>query len=190
LSPILQGELTTMNTMKLAVATLFGLGVALVAMAADELKVGDKAPAFELKGSDGKTYKLEDFKGKKGVVIAWFPKAFTGGCTKECKSLKTGSDSLKKSNVAYFTASVDPVDGEKGNAAFAKSLDLDYPILSDPDKTVATAYGVLRPVGGFANRWTFYIDKEGVIREIDKKVNTKEAATDAAAKVKSLGIGG
>ena len=50
-----------------------------------ELKVGDNAPNFELKGSDGKTYRLSDFKGKKPVVIAWFPKAFTGGCTKSAK---------------------------------------------------------------------------------------------------------
>ena len=178
-----------MNTKKLAVATLFGLGISLVAVAADELKVGDKAPDFTLKGSDGKTYKLEDFKGKKGVVLAWFPKAFTGGCTKECKSLKTSSDSLKKTHVAYFTASVDPVEGEKGNAAFAKSLDLDYPILSDPDKTVAKAYGVLAPAG-YSNRWTFYIDKEGVIKEIDKKITTTKAAEDVVSKVKSLGIGG
>ena len=46
---------------------------------AADLKAGDAAPAFELKGSDGKTYKLADFKGKKAVVVAWFPKAFTGG---------------------------------------------------------------------------------------------------------------
>jgi thioredoxin-dependent peroxiredoxin len=190
LSPILQGELTTMNTMKLAVATLFGLGVALVAVAADELKVGDKAPAFELKGSDGKTYKLEDFKGKKGVVIAWFPKAFTKGCTAECKSFQANNDTLKRTNVAYFTASVDPIDGEKGNSAFAKSLGLEYPILSDPDKTTAKAYGVLNPAGAYAQRWTFYIDKEGIIKEIDKQPGTDKAAENLIGKIKSLGIGG
>ena len=55
---------------------------------AAELKVGADAPDFELKASDGKTYKLSDFKGKQAVVVAWFPKAFTGGCTKECKSMR------------------------------------------------------------------------------------------------------
>lgn len=61
---------------------LMALGMSLLvsgATSAAELKVGDKAPAFELKGSDGKTYKLSDFKGKKAVIIAWYPKAFTGG---------------------------------------------------------------------------------------------------------------
>src|SRR5207244_1708556 len=87
-----------------------GLGLALaggMATAADEgPKVGDKAPDFELKGTDGKTYKLADFKGKKAVVLAWFPKADTPGCTKECKSFKSDGTKLRELNVAYFTISV------------------------------------------------------------------------------------
>src|SRR6185312_14013909 len=99
-----EGE-PTMKTMIWSLAALFGVGMVLSggsARAADEPKVGDKAPDFTLKASDGKTYSLADFKGKKGVVIAWFPKAFTGGCTAECKSFKANSDSLKSTNVAYF----------------------------------------------------------------------------------------
>ena len=156
--------------------------------AAEELKVGDKAPDFTLKASDGKTYSLADFKGKKGVVIAWFPKAFTGGCTAECKSFKASSDALKSTNVAYFTASVDPVEGDKGNKAFAESLDADYPILSDPERTTAKAYGVLN-ARGMSDRVTFYIDKDGTIKEIDKKVTPAKAGEDVVAKIKSLGIG-
>jgi thioredoxin-dependent peroxiredoxin len=181
-----------MKTTIWGVAVLFGLGVVLsgqIAGAAEDLKVGDKAPDFTLKGSDGKTYSLSDFKGKQGVVIAWFPKAFTGGCTKECKSFKASSDSLKATKVAYFTASVDTPEK---NADFAKSLSLDYPILSDPEKTTAKAYGVLAPAG-YSNRWTFYIDKDGVIKEIDKigrNVDLDKAGDDVVAKVKSLGIGG
>ena len=164
------------------------LGVALAGTAgAAELKVGDKAPAFALKGSDGKTYALDQFKGKKAVVVAWYPKAFTGGCTAECKSFHEKGDVLKPLNVAYFTASVDPAET---NRKFAASLDVDYPILSDPDKSVARAYGVLNEKSGFANRWTFYIDKEGVIRAIEKKVNTAQAAPQVAAKVKELGLTG
>ena len=167
--------------------TLAALGLALISQTAgaDELKVGDKAPEFSMVGSDGKTYKLADFKGKKAVVVAWYPKAFTGGCTAECKSFKEKGDVLKPLNVAYFTASVDTVDE---NTKFAKSLDVDYPILSDPDKKVANAYGVINPQRGMANRWTFYIDKDGVIRAIDKAVKTAQAAPDVAAKLTELGI--
>jgi peroxiredoxin Q/BCP len=150
-----------------------------------EPKVGEKAPPFSLVGSDGKTYNLNDFKGKSAVILAWFPKAFTGGCTKECKSFAQGGEALKGLNVAYFTASVDTPDYNK---KFAESLNCDYPILSDPDKLVAKAYGVVHEGRAVPERWTFYIDKEGVIREVDKKVNTDNAAADAAAKLKELGI--
>lgn len=118
-------------------------------------------------------------------MIAWFPKADTPGCTAECKSLRENSAALKPLNVAYFTASVDtPEDNKK----FANKLGLDYPILSDPDKSVAEAYGVVNPMRKVANRWTFYIDKDGTIREIDKKIMTKTAGPDVAAKVKQLGL--
>src|ERR1700722_10326544 len=141
---------------------LLGLGLfAMVFFAgavAAELKVGDKAPEFSLEASDGKTYTLEQYKGKSAVVVAWFPKAFTKGCTKECKSLRENSKALKDLKIAYFTASVDTAEE---NTKFAKSLDLDYPILSDPDKKVAEAYGVMNPERGVTRRWTFYIDKEG-----------------------------
>ena len=73
------------------------------------------------------------------------------------------------------------------NKKFAESLDLDYPILSDPDKSVARAYGVLS-ARGFANRWTFYIDKDGIIKEIDKAVKPDGAGAVVAAKVKELGL--
>ena len=152
--------------------------------AADELKVGDKAPDFTLKGSDGKTYSLSDYKGKKAVVLNWFPKAFTGGCTAQCKSFAENGDVLKGMDVMNFTASVDPVEL---NTKFAESLKADYPILSDPDKSVATAYGVLGP-RGFAQRWSFYIDKDGKVAAIEKKIDTKNAATEVATKLKSLGI--
>jgi peroxiredoxin Q/BCP len=155
--------------------------------AAAELKVGDPAPPFSLEGSDGKTYSLDQFKGKQAVVLAWYPKAFTPGCTAECKSFGEKGADMKRLKVAYFTASVDSPDL---NRKFAESVSADYPILSDPGKSVAKAYGVLNEQRGFANRWTFYIDKNGVIREIDKKVNARQAAPDVAAKVKELGLAG
>jgi peroxiredoxin Q/BCP len=170
-----------------------GLALALAASAGaargaeGDLKVGDKAPAFSLEGTDGKTYSLADFKGKKGVVVAWFPKADTPGCTKECRSLRENGEVLRPLKVAYFTASVDVV---ADNKKFAEKLGLDYPILSDPDKSVAKAYGVVHPGRPVAERWTFYIDKDGIIKEIDKKINVTKAGLDVATKVKDLGLAG
>jgi len=152
---------------------------------AEELKPGDVAPDFKLPGSDGKTYSLSEYRGKQAVVLAWFPKAFTPGCTAECKSLRRDGDAMRKFDVAYFTASV---DRPQTNAEFAKSLELDYPILSDPDKNVAAAYGVVDLLHPWAQRWTFYIGKDGKILAIDKAVKTATHATDVAAKLKELGV--
>ena len=148
------------------------------------LQVGDPAPKFTLQASDGKTYTLADFKGKKAVVLAWFPKAFTTGCTIECKSLAEHGDLIKKYDVAYFMASVDPVDQ---NTKFGAAHNADFPLLSDPTKETATAYGVLND-RGVANRWTFYIGKDGRILAIDAAVKPATSAEDMAAKLGELRI--
>jgi len=155
---------------------------------AEELKVGDPAPDFKLAASDGKTYSLADFKGKQAVVLAWFPKAFTQGCTIECKSLAANGSKLRQYDVAYFMASVDAVEGEKGNQAFAESEKADFPILGDPSKATATAYGVVHPERGFAMRWTFYIGKDGKIGAIDKAVKPPTSAEDMLAKLDELKV--
>jgi peroxiredoxin Q/BCP len=165
-----------------------------------DLKPGDPAPDFTLQGSDGKTYKLSDYKGKQEVVLAWFPKALTSGCTLECKSLAEHGDMIRAYNVTYFMASVDPLDK---NVEFAKATSVnlggqlgvvekkeaDFPILSDPTKATATAYGVLGQAG-YANRWTFYIGKDGRIQSIDKTVgqHVRTSAEDMAAKLGELGV--
>jgi peroxiredoxin Q/BCP len=166
------------------------LGCAAAALAqgqpapAVELKVGDKAPNFKLQGSDGKTYSLSDFAGKRAVVIAWFPAAFTKGCTVECKSLAMNGDKIRAYDVAYFMASVDPIEK---NTDFAKAQEADFPLLSDPTKEVAAAYGVLNPKG-MATRWTFYIGKDGRILAIDKAIKVETSAEDMVAKLGELNV--
>ena len=161
-----------------------------------ELKVGDPAPDFKLQATDGKTYQLSDFKGKKAVVLAWFPKAFTQGCTIECKSLAENGDKIRKYDVEYFMASVDPLE-DNIRLAKATSVKLgdttvekkeaDFPMLSDPTKETAKAYGVLNE-RGMASRWTFYIDKNGRISHIDKAVKPATSAEDMIAKLAELKV--
>ena len=172
--------------MKTLLSALFvaGVTIAASAQAPAALKVGDPAPDFTLAGSDGKTYSLADFRGKQAVVIAWFPKAFTQGCTLECKSLAANGDRIRKFDVAYFMASVDTPDD---NAKFAQSERADFPLLSDPDKIVATRFGVLA-ARGFANRWTYYIDKSGRIAYIDRAVNPETSAEDMIARLGQLKV--
>jgi peroxiredoxin len=168
----------------LALGALFM--TATMVSAAEPLKVGDTAPDFTMVGSDGKTYKLSELtKSGKAVVVAWFPRAFTPGCTKECASFKEQGGKIRDYNVAYFTASNDPVEKNKD---FAKELSVDYPILSDPDSSVATAYGVFNPERKAAQRWTFYIGSDGKILFIDKSVKTESHGTDVAAKLGELGV--
>jgi len=131
-----------------------------------ELGPGDEAPDFTLAASDGRTYRLSAFRGRQAVVVAWFPKAFTGGCTSECESIGAGSQAIRRFEVAYFGASVDDLST---NRRFAASLGIDFPILSDPTKAVARAYGVLGR-SGFPSRWTFYIGIDGRILMIDQHV--------------------
>ena len=95
---------------------------------------------------------------------------------------------MKKFNVAYFTASCDPSDGKRGNISFAKSLELDYPILSDPSKKTAKAYGVVTATRPVPHRWTFYIGKDGKILKIDKKVRPGNDGANAAKTLKALGV--
>ncbi len=132
------------------------------------LTPGDEAPDFELTASDDRTYRLSALRGHSAVVIAWFPKAFTGGCTAECESIGASSQALRQFNVACFGASV---DRPETNRQFAKSMGIDFPILSDPTTSVARAYGVLTP-SGFPARWTFYIGIDGRIQRIDKHVRS------------------
>ena len=174
-----------MKALMWAMVVAAGL-MAAPAMAAD-LKVGDVAPDFTLQATDGKTYKLSDFKGKQAIVLAWFPKAFTQGCTIECKSLAEHGDLIKRYDATYFMASVDALDGAQGNKSFADTHKADFPLLSDPTKDTAKAYGVLTE-RGFANRWTFYIGKDGRIQAIDKDVAQRLAtsAEDMAAKLGEL----
>ncbi len=141
------------------------------------LSAGDVAPDFLLKGSDGNSYQLSSYTGKKAVVLAWFPKAFTGGCTKQCKAIAEN-----------FTISCDPLEGKKGIVKFAESLSVDYPILSDSSKSVAKQYGVLGDVLPFPKRWTFYIGKNGRILKIDKSVKTGSSGDDIAVTLGELKV--
>jgi thioredoxin-dependent peroxiredoxin len=151
----------------------------LLAMAAPvhaaELKVGDVAPDFSLQGSDGKTHKLSEMKGKT-VVVAWFPKAFTGGCTMQCKSMAENGKLIKEYDALYFMASTDKPEDNKG---FAAQQNADFPILSDPTGEAGKAYGVVGTMG-MASRWTFYIGPDGKILDIDKEVEVKRAAEEVA----------
>ena len=202
------------SAMAVISAILVGAGAAALAANGDQaggqmaapamtVKVGDMAPDFSLQGTDGKTHKLSDYRGKTAVVLAWFPKAFTSGCTIECKSLADNGDKIKKYEVTYFMASTDNIED---NTKFAKATSVtlqgragaaptvvekkeaDFPMLADPTMATAKAYGVVTGERTTASRWTFYIDKTGHIAAIETAVKPATSAEDMIAKLNELKV--
>ncbi len=102
----------------------------------------------------------------------------------QCKALRDSAEEIQKYDVAYFMVSVDTLED---NTAFAEENDASFPILANPDKDMVEAYGALMPVG-FANRWTYYIDTDGVIQMIDKETNPASAGEDMARIMGELGF--
>ena len=164
-----------------------------------ELQVGDPAPDFKLKATDGKRYRLSSFKGKKPVLLAWIPRrvATDGtslyGCNPsvECGSLTNSS--IRDYDVAFFMAAVVP--SLNGDIVGGRRLNPDlkiglltggFPLLRDPTERTATAYGVLTPGIGVTNRWTFYIDNHGTIVFIDKTVGAYTSGWDIVARLDAL----
>jgi peroxiredoxin Q/BCP len=150
----------------------------------DELRAGDLAPAFSLPGSDGDTHQLGDHKGQP-VVLLWFPKAFTGGCTAELKSFAPTAAELEEHNVACYAASLDTPEL---NRAFAEWTGSAIPILSDVSGDVARAYGVIDDGRELPARWTFFIGGDGRIAAIDRDVSPTSHGGDIMVRLRELGL--
>lgn len=143
------------------------------------LQIGDKAPIFKGLDQDGRPVDLADFKGR-GLVLYFYPKDFTPGCTAEACSLRDEHAALQEAGYEVLGVSPDTVEKHK---RFAEKHGLPFRLLADPDKVVAKAYGVWgrkkfmgREFDGIL-RTTFLIDGKGIIRRIIGKVRTKDHAS-------------
>jgi peroxiredoxin Q/BCP len=155
------------------------LALAFPLLAADEpskVEVGKPAPEIELPATqiekvlpdkkDGKTLKLSDFsKGvnAKNVVLFFYPKAMTPGCTRESCKFRDLNKEFAKLDTVILGISTDKLDEQK---QFTDKENLNFPLFADADKQITKAYGVLNPTRGMANRSTFVIDKKGIVRKI------------------------
>ncbi|HTR81629.1 MAG TPA: thioredoxin-dependent thiol peroxidase [Bacteroidota bacterium] len=137
-----------------------------------ELQVGDKAPDFSLYGDDGERHSLSALKGKK-VVLYFYPKDDTSGCTKEACSFRDNLSSLKKKGAVVVGISADSVNSHK---KFISKYDLNFALLSDESRDVVEAYGVWKKKSFMGRnymgieRTTFIIDEAGKIAAIFRKV--------------------
>ena len=139
-------------------------------------KVGNLAPTFSLKNQRGETVKLEDFRGKKTVVLYFYPAAMTPGCTVQACGLRDSAKQLAKRGAVVLGVSPDK---ESKLLKFAERDKLDFDLLSDPDKAVTQRYGAWgrkkfmgREFDGVL-RTTFIIDKQGRLAHVMAKVTTK-----------------
>jgi len=141
---------------------------------ADNLSVGNSAPGFTLEDSEGNTYSLLDYKGKNPVIIYFYPKANTPGCTKQACGIRDSFSKFKENDIIIFGISVDSKASIK---EFIKDYNLNFPLLSDEKKEVSKAYGVLNTIG-LDSRITFIIDKQGKIANILKDVDVETHADE------------
>lgn len=133
---------------------------------------GSKAPDFSLKGTDGKNYKLSDFKGK-NVVLYFYPKDNTTGCTLEAKAFNESLEKYRKLGVEIIGVSKDSIDSHK---KFCDMYSLKFLLLSDPDSRVIKMYGAYGDKGAFGFgtiRTTYIIDKSGTIVKIFNRVHAQ-----------------
>ncbi|MDR3610271.1 MAG: peroxiredoxin [Ignavibacteriaceae bacterium] len=127
-----------------------------------KLKVGDKAPDFTLQDAFGKSYTLSDYKGKSPVIVYFYPKASTPGCTKEACGIRDDWSKFKENNIPVLGISVDDKPAIK---KFVDDYKLNFPLLSDADKKVSKEYDVVG-ILGFDKRVTFIVDKNSKIADI------------------------
>lgn len=142
------------------------------------LKVGDKAPNFSGLDQNGTSHKLTDYTGKK-LVVFFYPKASTPGCTAEACDLRDNFAHFQSSNYALLGVSA---DNAKAQLKFVEKYDLPFPLLADEDKSVIQAFGVWGPKKFMGkeydgiHRTTFVIDETGIIEDVISDVKTKAHA--------------
>ena len=165
-----------------------------------QVDVGDKAPVFSAKDDTNKTWKSDDFIGSKVIIVYFYPAAMTGGCTKQACSFRDDKAKLDDVDAIVVGISGDEVENLK---YFKEAHDLNFPLLSDPDGSIAKMFGVALRDGGSiqrtidgkeitlsrgvtTSRWTFVIDKKGKIAYKNTDVNAAEDSKETLEVIKNL----
>jgi len=151
------------------------------------MREGDVAPNFELKANDGTLVSLNSFKGKKNVVLCFYPKNHLFACPskkvfKMAESVIAAYPKITNSDSVLFAISIDTVDSQK---EFVEEYGIPYKHLSDPSKEVCKKYAGLN-IAGLAKRTTFVIDKQGIIRRIFTNINVENHGNEIAQFLESL----
>jgi peroxiredoxin Q/BCP len=164
------GAAILIHDIKEIIMSVSPLFLELIVTGAVNLKVGDPAPDFEAPATNGKTVKLSDCRGS-WVVLYFYPKAFTPGCTAESCSLRDSYDDIQQMDAVILGVSLDDIETQK---KFKDKHRFQFELLSDQDKNISEAFGVLGLMGMYAQRKTFIIDPDGKIAYIFDQVNTSK----------------
>src|SRR6266545_152414 len=152
------------------------------------IKEGTVAPTFTAKNADGETVRLKDLRGQK-VVLYFYPKDDTPGCTKEACSFRDANRDMQKRGIIVLGVSADDVESHQ---KFADKYSLSFPLLADTDIRVSQLYGVYKERNMYGkkfmgvNRETFLIDKDGIVRKIWRKVSPEDHANEVLSAVEEL----
>lgn len=149
---------------------------------AAEVSIGNPAPLFKLATEEGKIFDLSERKGK-WTVLYFYPKAETPGCTKQACAFRDNIKKIRALGADVFGVSINSV---KEQAAFKKNHSLNFVLLADEQGKITELYGTKMPVMNFSKRWTFIIDPNLIIRDINKDVDPVKDAQQVADKITEL----
>ena len=152
-------------------------------MAEIKVKTGDNAPQFTAPTADGSKFSFSDTASRKHVVLYFYPKDDTPGCTKEACSFRDNMQTIRELGAEIIGVSVDDVSSHK---KFSEKYHLPFILVSDTDKRISTAYGVLKDPGTYTNRVTFLIEKGGKIAKIFPKVDVSKHTDEIVTALKEF----
>jgi peroxiredoxin len=152
------------------------------------LEEGKPAPDFSISDTRGRVRRLSELRGRKNLLLTFFPKCFTGGCANHLTSLRDAKTLSASNDTEIWAVSVDPAEGERGQIAFAAYLGLDFPLIPDTGRNVSILYGAGRRYFSTALRRTVLIDRDGIVRHIARDVDVYKHGLDMVAKMRELGM--
>jgi peroxiredoxin Q/BCP len=144
------------------------------------VRVGEKAPDFTLEDQDGKPVSLSDYRGRSNVVLFFYPKDFSPGCTRQACSFRDSYEDFTDLGAAVIGVSGDGVESHK---RFLDTYLLPFTLLSDPEGEARSLYGAAKGFGLFPGRYTFIIDKAGVVRHVFTSETDMQKHVDEALRV-------
>lgn len=142
------------------------------------VQVGEAAPNFVMRDAKGTMRRLSDLRGKKQLLLTFFPRCFTFHCGQQLASLRDNYGKLQAADVEVWGVSTDVADGEKGQRAYGEYLKLPFALLPDDGRNLSLLMGAVQSPTQMATRMSILIDKEGIVRKIDKQINPKTHGAD------------